>query len=137
MSEARCTASSDGASQPTFVRSRWRVRLYAFFFSSRRRHTRLTCDWSSDVCSSDLPGPGHGDREQSLASGLAERAEVGEHPSEIGRASCRERVEISVGGVSLKKKKGAGGRHEDRWGAAIGEGGVRGLHRERREQPRE
>src|SRR6266480_5111814 len=27
-----------------------------FFFSSRRRHTRLTCDWSSDVCSSDLQG---------------------------------------------------------------------------------
>src|SRR6266480_6460533 len=27
-----------------------------FFFSSRRRHTRLTCDWSSDVCSSDLGG---------------------------------------------------------------------------------
>src|SRR4051812_49656069 len=26
-----------------------------FFFSSRRRHTRLTCDWSSYVCSSDLP----------------------------------------------------------------------------------
>src|SRR5690242_2238593 len=26
------------------------------FFSSRRRHTRLTCDWSSDVCSSDLSG---------------------------------------------------------------------------------
>src|SRR6266480_1014840 len=25
-----------------------------FFFSRRRRHTRLTCDWSSDVCSSDL-----------------------------------------------------------------------------------
>src|SRR6266480_3283981 len=24
-----------------------------FFFSSRRRHTMLTCDWSSDVCSSD------------------------------------------------------------------------------------
>src|SRR6266480_6181012 len=28
--------------------------LLFFFFSSRRRHTRLTCDWSSDVCSSDL-----------------------------------------------------------------------------------
>src|SRR2546430_8492397 len=25
------------------------------FFSSRRRHTRFDCDWSSDVCSSDLP----------------------------------------------------------------------------------
>src|SRR5689334_25375106 len=27
-----------------------------FFFSSRRRHTRWNCDWSSDVCSSDLLG---------------------------------------------------------------------------------
>src|SRR2546430_17300400 len=37
-----------------------------FFFSSRRRHTRFDCDWSSDVCSSDLAlvavvdGLGHG-----------------------------------------------------------------------------
>src|SRR5438445_3249445 len=29
--------------------------LYLFFFSSRRRHTRYWRDWSSDVCSSDLP----------------------------------------------------------------------------------
>src|SRR2546430_5965938 len=28
--------------------------MYFFFFSSRRRHTRFDCDWSSDVCSSDL-----------------------------------------------------------------------------------
>src|SRR5262249_60040955 len=27
---------------------------FLFFFSSRRRHTRLVSDWSSDVCSSDL-----------------------------------------------------------------------------------
>src|SRR2546430_2153978 len=27
---------------------------FVFFFSSRRRHTRFDCDWSSDVCSSDL-----------------------------------------------------------------------------------
>src|SRR5256886_12766749 len=32
-----------------------RSNLYCFFFfSSRRRHTRFDCDWSSDVCSSDL-----------------------------------------------------------------------------------
>src|SRR2546430_7128634 len=31
------------------------VRVVVFFFSSRRRHTRFDCDWSSDVCSSDLP----------------------------------------------------------------------------------
>src|SRR5579864_9620471 len=30
--------------------------VFFFLFSSRRRHTRLTCDWSSDVCSSDLGG---------------------------------------------------------------------------------
>src|SRR6266571_8174864 len=30
------------------------ISVEMFFFSSRRRHTRLTCDWSSDVCSSDL-----------------------------------------------------------------------------------
>src|SRR2546427_3280259 len=37
----------------------WRLHLteacnFFFFFSSRRRHTRFDCDWSSDVCSSDL-----------------------------------------------------------------------------------
>src|SRR5260221_9760503 len=30
------------------------VQTCVFFFSSRRRHTRSLCDWSSDVCSSDL-----------------------------------------------------------------------------------
>src|SRR6516225_12359471 len=34
--------------------SLWDCKRLSFFFSSRRRHTRLTCDWSSDVCSSDL-----------------------------------------------------------------------------------
>src|SRR5205809_5038186 len=31
--------------------------LYVFFFSSRRRHTRCSRDWSSDVCSSDWHSP--------------------------------------------------------------------------------
>src|SRR3989454_9724849 len=39
--------------------------LLIFFFSSRRRHTRLQGDWSSDVCSSDL-----GEREFSFAARL-------------------------------------------------------------------
>src|SRR5260370_18895333 len=39
------------------------IGLLCFFFSSRRRHTRFKCDWSSDVCSSDLGGGvGRGDR---------------------------------------------------------------------------
>src|SRR5256885_3254246 len=41
-----------------------------FFFSSRRRHTRLQGDWSSDVCSSDLePLVGLDDRRQDLGAG--------------------------------------------------------------------
>src|SRR5689334_4882712 len=32
---------------------KWLQRIEIFFFSSRRRHTRWNCDWSSDVCSSD------------------------------------------------------------------------------------
>src|SRR5947207_3740041 len=32
------------------------ILFFFFFFSSRRRHTRSLCDWSSDVCSSDLLG---------------------------------------------------------------------------------
>src|SRR2546429_141284 len=40
----------DGASACVTVSTR----LFDFFFSSRRRHTRCSRDWSSDVCSSDL-----------------------------------------------------------------------------------
>src|SRR2546430_12840296 len=37
------------------LNSYWYLLNYLFFFfSSRRRHTRFDCDWSSDVCSSDL-----------------------------------------------------------------------------------
>src|SRR5690606_40432590 len=39
---------------------------FVFFFSSRRRHTRFSRDWSSDVCSSDLDG---GDRDGRHAPG--------------------------------------------------------------------
>src|SRR3712207_7042690 len=95
---------------------------YFFFFSSRRRHTRYWRDWSSDVCSSDLDLPalrGLRDRRGQLrgrgrpgqpAADLSPAARqepaAGRGPGrEIGRASCRERVEISVDAVSLKKKK--------------------------------
>src|SRR6266487_3160762 len=36
--------------------AKFRICVIFFFFSSRRRHTRWTGDWSSDVCSSDLEG---------------------------------------------------------------------------------
>src|SRR6266481_5219734 len=58
--------------------------LIVFFFSSRRRHTRWNCDWSSDVCSSDLLGrapwdsrdrpPRHGRAEHRPPGRLAARS---------------------------------------------------------------
>src|SRR5256885_3359289 len=91
------------------------VRMLFFFFSSRRRHTRLQGDWSSDVCSSDLSSPTpsmpatsatcavnatrRGDDERTSPSRRATTER------KIGRASCRGRGENSGGAGSLKKKK--------------------------------
>src|SRR5438046_7771015 len=95
-----------------------------FFFSSRRRHTRLVSDWSSDVCSSDLekacPGldPGwnpvfgkdHAQPKSErvyicprlrMAPRCSLMRKVMRMNSEIGRASCRERVWMSVVAVWL------------------------------------
>src|SRR5690606_39445446 len=96
----------------------------AFFFSSRRRHTSFSRDWSSDVCSSDLakaaserfaregdvavswshlwsidPMPFHPELIELADDAVKEAAGVSHRlPSgplhEIGRASCRGRVEI-------------------------------------------
>src|SRR5256886_5595136 len=44
-----------GLRGPMTLATRIQVIALGFFFSSRRRHTRFDCDWSSDVCSSDLP----------------------------------------------------------------------------------
>src|SRR5256886_5918599 len=86
-----------------------------FFFSSRRRHTRFDCDWSSDVCSSDLvlrraglqverAEVMHLNREcrypdlsnlfvREDVTALVESVLIGVPDElEIGRASCRERV---------------------------------------------
>src|SRR5688500_20247123 len=84
-----------------------------FFFSSRRRHTRLQGDWSSDVCSSDLGSAGTklvDVRNHALAiwcsPSIRRGASRGHGPIwlKIGRASCRERVEVSVVGVAVMKR---------------------------------
>src|SRR5690606_40018123 len=99
--------------------------LFCFFFSSRRRHTRFSRDWSSDVCSSDL-----GFRGEALPSiGSVARLSMRSRPRgadsaaeivvdggrvspvrpvaanhgtmvevQIGRASCRERGWVAGGG---------------------------------------
>src|SRR5438045_8653579 len=82
-----------------------------FFFSSRRRHTRCLSDWSSDVCSSDLDPNEWGPLKGQLppaparpARAAAGRAAAAGTAGEIGRASCRERVESSVVAAAVKKQ---------------------------------
>src|SRR5690606_40754877 len=108
-----------------------------FFFSSRRRHTRFSRDWSSDVCSSDLKmgeAPDvllvdyhlH-DRLDGLDTLDALRAGHPHLPGalltadgsdplkraarEIGRASCRERVSSSAS-ADCRKIKQRVARHD-------------------------
>src|SRR5256885_6979602 len=91
--------------------------MQIFFFSSRRRHTRLQGDWSSDVCSSDLVSQSLAQLYQKAtraklritkanqdeilyrykyAEGFENRVRdirtQDSSVTEIGRASCRERV---------------------------------------------
>src|SRR5713101_576226 len=71
----------------------WVRSICFFFFSSRRRHTRLTCDWSSDVCSSDLD---HGDSGCETASEtplepLADVVRCGQWGMSHGRMSFFDR----------------------------------------------
>src|SRR2546426_7444105 len=64
------------------------VMLKFFFFSSRRRHTRLQGDWSSDVCSSDLVAPGGVEEGGALERRAEQAVELGEADADIapGRA---------------------------------------------------
>src|SRR2546427_7713835 len=66
-------------------------RLACFFFSSRRRHTRFDCDWSSDVCSSDLaksesPVSFHSPR---LRSGMTDKSIISSCSEDTGGVACR------------------------------------------------
>src|SRR5699024_11766581 len=98
-----------------FVGCRFSI-IQLFFFSSRRRHTRSKRDWSSDVCSSDLvlePDylPVYNSEESSSAPVMCFPANVDSEEYEtlewveIGRASCRERVERwgEEGGVNKRE----------------------------------
>src|SRR5689334_23660543 len=95
--------------------------FFLFFFSSRRRHTRWNCDWSSDVCSSDLGGAArtrsprrrHVPRsrprqDRAEDSGEGERGHHGQDRPARDRKSTRlnsSHSSISYAVFCLKKKK--------------------------------
>src|SRR2546429_7662849 len=100
--------------------------MFVFFFSSRRRHTRCSRDWSSDVCSSDLLRERGDDvillaeaflrkfsaqynlPQPTLSPEVRRALPAPPRPGNrrgSGRAAWRGRGEISGGAGSLKKKK--------------------------------
>src|SRR5690606_40148630 len=62
-----------------------------FFFSSRRRHTRFSRDWSSDVCSSDLPEKGINHERRCRQEGGGTRSPTGTACQGRGGAAARDR----------------------------------------------
>src|SRR5256885_13000713 len=66
--------------------------VLVFFFSSRRRHTRLQGDWSSDVCSSDLAETDRSRAEANIAS---------EHEAQVLRDS------LAAARSALQQARGA------------------------------
>src|SRR5688572_30888406 len=97
-----------------------------FFFSSRRRHTRFDCDWSSDVCSSDLLSTLNSQltvrrcgRRGGSGSGSGARQAIGGGGRGRRGRRCRDRKstrlnsshsQISYAVFCLKKKKKTIGR---------------------------
>src|SRR5690606_40154809 len=76
------------------------IAAMCFFFSGRRRHTRFSRDWSSDVCSSDRPAAERpAGQRQGRPQGPGRDPAAGPH--EIGRASCRKGEEVSKVGEPL------------------------------------
>src|SRR2546430_7358665 len=76
--------------------------FFFFFFSSRRRHTRFDCDWSSDVCSSDLNFQMELDEKPLLvADGALGFAKVDRKSTRLNSSHSQ----ISYAVFCLKKKK--------------------------------
>src|SRR6266511_6309046 len=77
---------------------------FFFFFSSRRRHTRFSRDWSSDVCSSDLFDAVVGGSAEFAGGQLAEPAFDEVQPGPAGGSEVQ--VEAGVGGQPLLDRRG-------------------------------
>src|SRR5260370_13535755 len=95
--------------------------VFVFFFSSRRRHTRFKCDWSSDVCSSDLGwggktlGPPIFGFSRPLAESAASRTHSASSRSRDWRASQRLLGSVaSRSGLRSEERRG-GEEGRSRW----------------------
>src|SRR5690606_40925650 len=80
-----------------------------FFFSSRRRHTRFSRDWSSDVCSSDLFHRFQGQYSSNMTT--QPRVQSSECSRRVTKTSAVQRSEERRVG---KECRGGGSHHEEK-----------------------
>src|SRR5690606_17265932 len=71
------------------------IYLICFFFSSRRRHTRFSRDWSSDVCSSDLESASIEALRLFAEIGVPLPGDEGGQAAEVRRIQEREAVRLA------------------------------------------
>src|SRR2546430_12703345 len=67
-----------------------------FFFSSRRRHTRFDCDWSSDVCSSDLQVLKAMQAGQSIQVIVVARGDLNVLQADLRRTGLKHTVRVPI-----------------------------------------
>src|SRR5690606_40479471 len=102
------------------------------FFSSRRRHTRFSRDWSSDVCSSDLEVEQGGERQHEEGAGAGTDESVVEADAQARQADRREgpaaahRAGCGGGAEGGTQDDEGGDRKSVVEGKGVGGGGTRG-----------
>src|SRR2546422_7902435 len=74
--------------------------MFFFFFSSRRRHTRCSRDWSSDVCSSDLKDSPYRNRSVEESLDLFARMRAGEFKD--GAHVLRAKIDMASPNVNMR-----------------------------------
>src|SRR2546422_1983178 len=112
--------------------------MFFFFFSSRRRHTRCSRDWSSDVCSSDLAagleaaadavyariasgGPSSPAEFERQAEGFRRRQRESERAADLYALLFLGLTAVTIGGIALHATRQRGGysaRRGGRWDAS-------------------
>src|SRR5688572_32736280 len=86
--------------------------FFFFFFSSRRRHTRFDCDWSSDVCSSDLATPAKAVSSLRFATAVQKS-----HRRDLAKVALPARAMLATLWVNRSEERRVGKECRSRWSA--------------------
>src|SRR5688500_20209478 len=88
--------------------------MHLFFFSSRRRHTILQGDWSSDVCSSDLRANLDRMMSERRRVIVERRLHAGHHPIEV-RAMRRVMKDFECNDLPRSEERRVGKEGRNAW----------------------